>query len=99
MRQAEEISIPPDCSAVLSFLESRDVFPHGLPTVAIQGTFTDSKCSVEGFRVNPAFVDFMHEVIRTAGPSDPNLQAAAAEQGNGWVYIIDLRTPEGPLGN
>ena len=53
---------------------------------------------MERFRVNHAFVEFMHDVIRTAGPTDPSLQEAAAEQGNGWVYIIDLRTPEGPQG-
>lgn len=40
----------------------------------------------------------MHHVIQIAGPKDPGLQAAAAEQGDGWVYIIDLRTPEGPQG-
>jgi hypothetical protein len=54
--------------------------------------------SVEAFRQNPAFVDFMHEVIRTTGPNDPELREAAQEQRDGWVYIIDLRTPEGPGG-
>lgn len=83
---------------MLSFLPANYVFPHGLPVVAIQGTFTDLKCSVEGFRENPVFVDFMHEVIRTVGPTDSSMQKAAAEQENGWVYVIDLRTPEGPFG-
>jgi hypothetical protein len=69
-----------------------------MPGVAVQGEFTDPECTLAGFRVNRAFVEFMHDVIRTRGPTDPSLQEAAAEQGNGWVYIIDLRTPEGPQG-
>jgi hypothetical protein len=40
----------------------------------------------------------MHDVIRTRGPEDPGLHAAAARQGDGWIYIIDLRTPGGPRG-
>jgi hypothetical protein len=69
-----------------------------LPGFAIQGTFTDQECSIAGFRVNPDFVEFMHDVIRTAGPADPTMQEAAAMQGNGWVYVVDLRTPDGPQG-
>jgi hypothetical protein len=40
----------------------------------------------------------MHEVIREAGLKDGGLQAAAAGQTQGWVYVIDLRTPDGPQG-
>jgi hypothetical protein len=92
-------SSPKRTEQVLSFLTPDQCErANGLPGVAIQGVFTDAECSVEGFRVNRAFVEFMHDVIRTTGPTDPSLQEAAAEQGNGWVYIIDLRTPEGPQG-
>jgi hypothetical protein len=102
-RQPKATSVPPDFSSpeflkVLSFLPVSEVYGRGLTGVAIQGTFTDPECTVEGFRVNPVFVDFMHEVIRTVGPADQDLQAAAAGQGDGYVYIIDLRTPEGPQG-
>ena len=97
-RRLSESSVPEGFSEVLSFLPPRQVFPHGLPGIAVQGTFTDSQRTVEGFRVNPAFVDFMHEVISTVGPTDLSMQEAAAKQGNGWLYVIDLRTPEGPLG-
>ena len=31
-------------------------------------------------------------------PKTQGLQAAAAQQVDGWVYIIDLRTPESPQG-
>ncbi len=41
----------------------------------------------------------MHEKIAEYGLIDQDLQAAAVKQGEGYVYIIDLRTPEGPMGN
>jgi hypothetical protein len=66
--------------------------------VAVQGIFTDPDSTAAGFRVNRVFVEFMHTVIRTVGPSDPSLLEAAAQQGSGWLYIIGLRTPEGPQG-
>jgi hypothetical protein len=84
---------------VLSFLTPDECKKGGgLPGVAVQGIFTDPDCTVAGFRVNRVFVEFMHTVIRTVGPSDPSLLEADAQQGNGWLYIIDLRTPEGPQG-
>ena len=72
----------------------------GLPSEAVLGTVRngDKGVALDRFVPNPLFVEFMHKVIGTAGPDDADLQAAAAEQGEGWVYIIDLRTPEGPLG-
>jgi hypothetical protein len=70
----------------------------GLSAEAIAGGIEGETISVDTFRQNPAFVQLMHQVIRTTGPKDPGLQAAAREQGDGWVYIIDLRTPEGPSG-
>ena len=40
----------------------------------------------------------MHRVIEAAGPRDPEFRAAARVQGEGWICVIDLRTPEGPQG-
>jgi hypothetical protein len=70
----------------------------GLPAEAIVGILQGEELTVEALRPNPRFVEFMHRVIRIAAPEDPELQTAAAEQGDGWVYIIDLRTPEGAQG-
>ncbi len=97
-RRLRGSSLPSECLKVLSFLQPSQVFERGLPDIAIQGAFTDSECTVERFRVNPAFINFMHEVIKTVGPTDVAMQEAAAQQGNGWLFVIDLRTPEGPLG-
>jgi len=54
--------------------------------------------SLGEFRPNPAFSAFMQQVIRTFGPDDLELQEAARQQGDGSVGVIDLRTPEGPMG-
>ncbi len=70
----------------------------GLPAEAIAGALGAEDPTVDTFRPNPQFIAFMHRVIRTAGPEDLALQAAAREQQEGWVYIIDLRTPDGPQG-
>jgi hypothetical protein len=45
------------------------------------------------FKPNTVFVDFLHEVIARRGPESSSLQSAARAQGEGWVYLIDARTP------
>jgi hypothetical protein len=83
----------------ISFLSPQEVQSlGGLSDEAIAGFIVDDLPTPETFRPNARFIEFMHQVIRTAAPFDPDLRAAAREQGNGWVYIIDLRTPDGPLG-
>jgi hypothetical protein len=86
---------------VISFVSPAEVKSlGGLPAEAVVGRFEgdDDNVSVESFQQNGLFVEFLHRVIRTAGPVDRELRAAAAQQGDGWVYIIDLRTPDGPQG-
>jgi hypothetical protein len=88
-------------SRVLSILtpaEARAL--NGLPVEAIAGTVAvGDEVRPDSFRVNPRFVQFMHEVLRETGPLDPGLKAAARAQGDGWIYIIDLRTAEGVEGS
>lgn len=69
----------------------------GIPNVGICGRYQDIN-GIRTFEPNPAFVRFMHATIAEFGLHDPGLQAAAIEQGEGYVYIIDLRTPDGPMG-
>jgi hypothetical protein len=84
---------------VLSILSPEEVGSlGGLPDEAIAGTIVGDVPAPETFQPNPRFIEFMHQVIRTAAPADPDFRAAARMQGNGWVYIIDLRTPDGPQG-
>jgi hypothetical protein len=88
-----------DTVRVLSILTPEQCAPQGVPGLAIQGAFTDADCTLAGFKPNLDFVNFMHQVIRTAGPLDPGIRQAAAEQENGFLYVIDLRTPDGPHAN
>jgi hypothetical protein len=68
----------------------------GLTPQAICGSFVKDAKNNERFLVNPLFVKLMHDTIRRAGPDDATLRAEAADYGNdGWLYVIDLRTPEG----
>lgn len=89
-----------DTENVLSILTPAEVEAlGGLPGEAVVGVFRDRTTSLEQFRANAGFLRYLHEVIGTAGPGDPELNAAAAQQGQGWLYIIDLRTPDGPMGH
>jgi hypothetical protein len=83
---------------VMSILSPQEVEAlGGLPPEAIAGVLLGAS-PLDGFRPNPGFTAFMHDVIRAAGPQDESLQAVALEQGDGYVFIIDLRTPDGPQG-
>jgi hypothetical protein len=103
-KKQTEPSSPEGSSQVLSVLHPDDVKSLGrLPNEAIAGLInrnlnTGDKISVEQFRPNPVFIRFMHNVIKLFGPDDPELQQAAVQQREGWIYIIDLRTPAGPHG-
>lgn len=74
------------------------IFQHGLPTEAIIGVLTEpvqatSSIVPENFARNRVFVEFLHEVIARCGPTLASLQEEAERQGNGWLYIIDQRSP------
>ncbi|MBV8410815.1 MAG: hypothetical protein JOY64_24525 [Alphaproteobacteria bacterium] len=69
-----------------------------LPEEAVLGSLVGDG-AVERFQPNPAFIALLHDTIRRVLPLDTGFQRAAAEQGDGWLYVIDLRTPEGPQGN
>jgi hypothetical protein len=68
----------------------------GLPPQAIIGALPGgaSDITTEGFVANRAFRDLLHSTIERHGPQSPGLQAAAREQGEGWVYLIDRRSPD-----
>ena len=89
-----------DSLQALSLLRPDEVSAlGGLPSEAIAGTWPEGQDQlVDSFRTNPRFVEFLHHVIAMAGPSDPGLMAAAVAQKEGWVYMIDARTPDGPQG-
>jgi hypothetical protein len=79
-------------------LSHEHVFQHGLPAEAIIGVLLRPLESGEAitpsvFARNRVFVEFMHSVIARRGPELPGLIAEAKRQGEGWVYVVDQRTP------
>lgn len=82
----------------LSFLPPEQVGEFGqLPDEAIVGFFLGPE-GHDNFEPNPVFVGLMHEAIQRIMPRSEEMRRDAAEQGDGWIYIIDARTPEGPNG-
>ena len=81
-------------------LMSPDIFcSRGLCPEAIVGVITRPLAAGEAitpdvFARNRVFVEFMHEVIAEHGPVQPDFQAEARRLGDGFVYVIDQRTPD-----
>lgn len=85
---------------VISLLKPREVEQlGGLSPIAICGSFQDETMDPEKFLVNKEFVQFMHNIIGNKGSELLSLKEAAQKQRNGYLYIIDLRTPGGVMGN
>lgn len=72
---------------------------QGLPGEAVLGVYAGPDRSIEHFRPNRTFIDFLHRVLADWGARCSELAESAREQGEGWQYLIDLRTPEGVNGN
>lgn len=82
--------------AVVSVLPVDRDGAAALPSEAIAGhvsLLANGRADRGMFRPNPAFVAFMHDLIRREAPGDPSLADEARRLGSGWVYVIDGRTP------
>lgn len=80
---------------LVSLLPEDIVFKSGLPPEAIMGTLTDGPHTVtpEAFQQNERFIQFLAFVIAKHAADCPGLIAEAQQQPNGYVYILDKRTP------
>jgi len=88
-----------DGSTLFSFLSPADVAGMGgLPRPAIMAKTAGPESTPDRWLFNEGFRRFLHQVMRQAGPADAGLKTAAQQQQKGWIYIIDLRTPQGPQG-
>jgi hypothetical protein len=83
---------------VVALLESEWVFQHGLPPEAIVAVVrkgADSDALVPGdIWENPAFLRLLSRVIYENVEGCPVLRREAEVQGDGYVYLLDARTPE-----
>lgn len=79
-----------------SFLPHEVAFQSGLPPVAIVGQVMSGSGDLDPaqFAVNSAFVEFLHACIAKHAAQCPGLVAEAARQQDGYVYVVDARTPE-----
>jgi hypothetical protein len=83
----------------VTLLPPETFFARGLCREAVVGLVSRPSESIERitpdvFSRNRVFVDFMHDVIARSAPDDPSFQAAAQQQRDGYIYIIDQRTPD-----
>ena len=85
---------------ILSLLSPADVEELGeLPNIGICGKLEGNSDRPEGFIENPAFSDFLHDVLKFKASTLESVRLSAERQQEGYLYIIDLRTPEGIMGN
>jgi hypothetical protein len=61
---------------------------------AILGFISGEMLNLEYFRPNKVFKDFVQSVIACEAPKDDGIVAAALEQQEGWLYIIDNRVAD-----
>lgn len=82
----------------ITCLSHEHIFQHGLAAEAIIGVLlqplkTGEAITPSDFARNRVFVEFMQTVIARRAPELPGFIAEAKRQGEGWIYVVDQRTP------
>jgi hypothetical protein len=87
---------PQDLVTVLSpeVVSAEGLAPEAVVGICARLLGEEEPISPALFAQNRGFVNLLHWVIAEHGPSLPGVQSAAARQGEGWVYVIDARTPD-----
>ncbi|HYH83036.1 MAG TPA: hypothetical protein VEX86_24790 [Longimicrobium sp.] len=93
------VRVPEGTREYVTVLPPDDVLARGLPNHAIVGALLHPLAEGEDahpdvFTPNPAFVRFMHDVLARHAASEPGLRDEARRLGDGYVYVIDARTPD-----
>ena len=98
------VETPDGSKDYVTLIPPEAAFSQGLAPEAILGVLLrplgqDEPITPEVFARNRVFAEFLHAVIARHGPEQPGCQAEAKRLGEGWIYIIDQRTPtpEGPV--
>jgi hypothetical protein len=95
------VNTPEGAEHYVTLTSQRTVFSVGVIPEAILGVLErpEEPIAPGNFTANSIFRKFLADVIARNGPDDPDMQAAAAQQGQGYVAVIDQRTPtpEGPV--
>lgn len=90
-----EIDVEGETRRYLSPLPHVIGFQFGLTTEAIIGELANDadEISVDSFKPNPVFKNFLQWVIGKHAISLPAFVAEAKRQCDGYVYVLDQRTP------
>jgi hypothetical protein len=93
----------PDGIKNIASLISQDIaFKKGFQPESIIGYFTkeinSDELNPKDFIRNSLFVEFLHKSIEEYAPQTKSFQTTAQKLKNGWLYVIDQRTPD-PGGN
>jgi len=92
------VETPDGSKDYITLLPPETAFAQGLAPEAIVGVLLrplgpGEAITPQVFARNRPFVEFLHTVIARYAPQEPGCQAEAVRLGEGWVYIIDQRTP------
>jgi hypothetical protein len=86
---------------VVSPIDGRWLFEHGygLSERAIFGVLLrriddGGEITPENFRPNRSFVDVLHELLAAEAPKTTSARRQATRQREGYLYLIDGRTPD-----
>lgn len=93
-----EVETPEGHKRYVSLMPHKLVLKRGLIPEAIVGELRpssqgDGEISPESFARNRVFVDFLHQIIGNHGRKQPACQAEAKRIANGWICVVDQRTP------
>ncbi|HEY7329885.1 MAG TPA: hypothetical protein VH592_19780 [Gemmataceae bacterium] len=72
---------------------TQGLFPESIVGALLRPLEPGEAITPQNFARNSVFVKFMHTVIARHAPNEPGFQAEATRLGEGWIYIIDQRTP------
>jgi hypothetical protein len=80
-------------------VSSQGLAPESIIGMLLRPLGTGESITPEVFARNRVFVDFMHDVFARYAPQQPGCQSEAKRLGDGWICIIDQRTPtpKGPV--
>jgi hypothetical protein len=96
------VRTPEGIKNIASLISQEIAFEKGLLPESIIGYFTkeinNEELHPEDFVRNTLFVEILHKSIAEYAPRIKSFQATAQKLENGWVYVIDQRTPD-PAGN
>lgn len=84
---------PEGAKHYVALTSARIAFSRGLIPEAIVGLLErpEEPITPDNFTANSIFRRFLADVIARNGPDDPDMQAEAARQQNGYVAVVDLR--------